>query len=188
MRNRMPWNRSWTLSASVYRDPATIAIVGLGVSTATGVMGAISSAQTAKANARSQRDAALANEKILRENADQARREASRKEDLMRTKQRIAKGNQIAAIAESGIGFEGTGGDLVEQSDINAEMDNLSVRYEGEMQARDLNTRADFSHFDADVASMNGKSAGMAGWMGAAGAFASGASSYGSWQKKYGKA
>lgn len=177
------------IRSGVVFDPATIAIaakVATIASTAMSVVGAISGAQAQKASLKSQEAANHRNAEILRENAAQANREASANQDIMRQRQRVIRGNQIAGIAESGIGFEGTGGDLVEQSDINMNLDTLSARYEGEMKARGLTYQASQSDFEADVA---GKQAGQAmtsGYMQAIGAGIGGVSSYASWQKKYG--
>lgn len=167
-------------------DPATIAITALAVSTATQVVGAISSASAQSASAKSAAQAAEANAAILRDNAKQAGREANAREDQLRVRQRIARGEQIAGVAQSGIGFEGTGGDLIEQSDINATLDDLSVRYEGEMKARGLNSQAAFAEYDAQGYRNEAKNAKTAGYLKAFGAAASGVSSYGSYQQKYG--
>lgn len=177
-----------SLFEAVNLDPGTIAIVAQVASvasTAVSVIGAISGAQAEKASYKSQQAAALANEKILRDNAAQASREASAQEDELRRRQRVIRGNQVAGIAQSGIGFEGTGGDLLEQSDINASLDTLSVRYEGEMRARNLNTQANFSAFDAAVAGNNAKQAGNSGYFSAIGSAVKGASSYAQWQRDY---
>lgn len=185
----MPGNRAMrSFFDAVNLDPGTIAIVAQVASvasTAMSVVGAISSAQAEKASYKSQQQAALANEKILRDNAAQASREASAQEDELRRRQRVIRGNQVAGIAQSGIGFEGTGGDLLEQSDINASLDNLSVRYEGEMRARNLTTQAGMSAFDAAVAGNNAKAAGNSGYFSAIGAGVKGASSYAQWQRDY---
>lgn len=178
----------FSLFNAVCHDPATIATVAQVASvasTAVSVVGAISNAQAQRASYKSQQQADLANAEILRQNAAQASREASAQEDILRARQRVIRGNQIAGIAESGIGFQGTGGDLVEQSDINMELDNLSIRYEGEMKARNLKTQADQSTFDAAVAGNSAKSAMTSGYFSAIGAAAKGATSYAAWQDKY---
>lgn len=169
----------------VNHDPGTVAVLAA-VSTGIQVVGAISSAQAQSASLKSQAQAADANAKILRDNAAQVSREASAQEDQLRTRQRIARGAQVAGVAQAGIGFEGTGGDLIEQSDINATLDDLSVRYEGEMKSRNLTTQAGFADYDAASLRANASAAKTAGYLSAFGAAASGASSYAQYQAKYG--
>lgn len=188
----MPGNRHMrSLFESVCHDPGTIATVATVAqyasiaSTALSVVGAISGAQDAKASAKSQAAADRANAETLRQNAAQASREASAQEDQLRARQRVIRGNQIAGIAESGIGFQGTGGDLVEQSDINMNMDDLAVRYDGEMRARQQALAANQSTFDAAVADNAATRAGNSGYFSAIGEAAKGVSSYASWQSKY---
>lgn len=179
----------FSLFNAVCHEPTTIAMVAQYASiasTAMSVVGAISGAQAEKASYKSQQEASLRNEKILRDNAAQASREANAQEDELRRRQRVIRGNQVAGVAQSGIGFEGTGGDLIEQSDINANLDTLSVRYEGEMRARGINSQADQSAFDAAVAGNKAKQAGNSGYFSAIGAGVKGASSYAQWQAQYG--
>ncbi|MGL5363066.1 MAG: hypothetical protein ACRDBH_09310 [Bosea sp. (in: a-proteobacteria)] len=154
-------------------------------STAISMVGAISGGKADKASYDSAAEASRRNAEILKENAAQASREAGSQEDQLRTRQRIFRGNQIASIAQSGIGFEGTGGDLIEQTDINTSLDDLSVRYEGEMKARNLTSQANNATYDAAMQEAAGKRASSSGFYKAIGAGVSGLSSYASFQNQY---
>ena len=166
-------------------EPTTIAMVAIAASTAVQAIGAMSSAAAQSQSYKSQAAADDANAEVLKQNAVQARQESSTQEDALRQRQRQIRGQQVASIAQSGIGFSGTGGDLLEQSDIASTLDDLSVRYEGEMKAKGLNQQASQSTYDAAMARANASNATTAGYFGAAGALTQGASSYATWQTKY---
>lgn len=147
--------------------------------------GAYTGMQANIANAKSQEQAARANEQIQKNNAQQVAWETSRQEDDFRRRARAQRGEQVASIAQSGIGFDGTGKDLLEQSDINSELDALTIRYEGNLRQKGLLQDASMSAYEAGVARMNKGAARTAGYMGIAGAVASGASAYAGYQNKY---
>lgn len=155
-------------------------------STAISAVGAIAQGQAQAASYQSQAQASDYNAQVNEQNAQQVRLEASREEDDFRRKYRQFRGSQIASVAQAGIGFEGTGGDLIEESDINAEMDALSIRYEGEMRARQSLQQATLDRYDASASRLNAKSAKKAGYLAGTGALLSGGASTGSYVKQYG--
>ena len=107
-------------------------------------------------------------------NAGQVRREASRREELVRRQGRAAIGKQTAAMAQSGILGTGTGVGVMQQSMVDAELDALNTRYEGISRSNAMMT-------DAANTMIQGRNAAAAakaqGRMGAIGALMSGAAS-----------
>lgn len=97
-------------------------------------------AGTEKANAEAQAG-------VMEANAAATRREAAAKEAMVRRQGRAVIGKQRAAMAQAGIAGAGTALNVEEQSLIDAELDALTVRYNGMNQAESLlhaarNTRA----------------------------------------------
>lgn len=78
------------------------------------------------------------NARLLRENARTELSAAARDEEAHRRAARAAIGRQAAAQAEAGIGTTGTGGLLLEQSSVLAELDALNIRYGGELRSKGL--------------------------------------------------
>lgn len=186
---RAPWEPKFTgnLMTDLARqgavfDPGTMMLVAGGVQ----ALGAIASAQASAASYEAQAQMNEANAKVLKNNSIQASREANVKEDANRERARILRGRQIAAVAQSGIGFEGSGGDLVEQSDINSEMDALSIRYEGETRRQNLTTQSSMQLYEAGTNRANASSARTSGYISAIGSAASAGASYGQYQRMYG--
>lgn len=145
-------------------------------STVMQAMGAISEGNAAAAQAKAQGRALEANAQIQRDNARQASREASAAEDSQRRQARQVLGKQRASIAEAGIGFTGSSLDIVNQSTLNAELDALNIRYEGEMRRRGLINDANFTQFEADQSFAAAKQYKRAGYMKAAATIMDGAS------------
>lgn len=156
------------------------------VSTVISAVGAISQGQAQAASYQTQANAAEYNAKIEEDNAKQAKLEASIEEEAFRRRYRQTRGTQIAAIAQAGIGFEGTGGDLIEQSDINAELDALNIRYEGEMRARQNLQQATLERYQASGARSNAKASKTAGYMTGAATLIGGGATAGEQFIKYG--
>jgi hypothetical protein len=122
-------------------------------STALGVASSISQGRAAKKNAqadaqaaaedfRRQADADLKNAGRLREQASVLRYQTGAEEDLLRRQQRGELSAVRGAIAESGFEFSGTQRDLMDDSDVQAELEVLTLRYQGEMEARSIESDA----------------------------------------------
>ena len=88
---------------------------------------------TAVRSADSGRKMAHTNADIATQRATIAAQQANVNEDANRRRAAYALGTQRAAVAQAGVGFEGTGGDIVDQSSTNAEMDALNIRYGGKI-------------------------------------------------------
>lgn len=96
-----------------------------------------SSAASASATRKEGKDARL-NAELLRAQAREEQIAASRDEEAHRRASRIAIGRQVAATGESGIGYGGSAGLLIEQSAVLSELDALNIRYGGELRAKGL--------------------------------------------------
>lgn len=142
---------------------------------------AYSSIQEGNEAARVARENSQAAANAQMYNAAQVRRETARREELTRRQGRSAIGKQTAAMAEAGILGSGTAVGVLDQSAIEAELDALNVRYEGE-------TKNNALMFDARNTLLQGRNQAYAakksGLYGAAGLLAQGAANaYGLWQK-----
>lgn len=113
---------------------------------------------------------------VAKDNALSAAKQGIAAEDQQRRINRMRLGEQRAAAAQSG--FDPSSGDfaaLQVQSAANAELDALTTRYSGQMQAISLNN-------DASMLRTNAKVANTQGYLNAAGSLAGGYAkkSYGS--------
>lgn len=179
-----PWENRFASTGSIQGnllrqgacfDPATALIIA---STAVSAVGAISAGNAQAASLKSQANALEYNASVQRMNADRTAAEYSVREDQQRRQQAIILGRQRAGIAESGIGFTGTALDLEEQSNINAELDNLTLRYEGNTQRAALLQDATMSTYQAGAAKSQAKSAKQQGYISALGSVLGGAGRY----------
>lgn len=81
-------------------------------------------------------DAAIAehNAKMAEQQAVVERQQAGAAEELQRKQFRRFAGKQRAAIVQSGIGSGGSALDIARQSAVDAELDALNIRYQGELR------------------------------------------------------
>lgn len=136
--------------------------------TAMQALGAIQQGNAEKA-------AADYNADMLRRSADIERQQAVAREEAKRRETAGILGRQRAFFAQSGGGMGGSAADVMQESAINAELDALTLRYEGDLRARGFESEAAMEKF-------KGKQAKRAGYMNAVGSILSGAAAYG----KYG--
>ena len=132
--------------------------------TAVKALGAIQQGNAAKG-------AANYNAGILEQNAANERQQAGAREDAQRRRAAMVLGTQRAAFAQSGGGMGGSAADVMEQSAINAELDALTLRYEGDLRARGMQAEATSERFA-------GKQAQRAGYFQAAGSILGGIGDY----------
>lgn len=121
------------------------------------------------------------NQVSLEQQARVARQQAGADEEAQRRQARQVLGSQRAAIGQSGIGFGGTAGMLMDDSAMQAELDALNIRYGGEQQATSLLNQAREAGVSSDILKSNAKQAKRSGFLGAGTSLLSaGASLYGS--------
>lgn len=122
--------------------------VGL-ASTAMQALGQIQQGQAANA-------AAKYNASILEQNARVERQQAMQREEQQRRQAGQILGQQRAAYAQAGGGMGGSALDVATQSGRDAELDALTLRYEGELRARGLETSAAMERFAGQQARTHG--------------------------------
>jgi hypothetical protein len=149
------------------------------ISTAVSAIGAISQANAASQNARSQQQAAEFNAAQANANAHNALQVADANEEAQRRKNAYILGEKRAGLIQAGIGTDGTASDVIAASGTNAELDALNIRYEGSLRAKAYQQQAAQDLFQGQAAGENASAATTAGWLGAGGAVLSGAGSYG---------
>ena len=144
---------------------------GMAVATvASGAMSAVGAIQQGEAQSnayKAQADVNNYNATVARNNAMSVNQQTSAKEDLQRRRFAQIQGEANASIAESHTGFLGTNEDLLKQNAINAELDALNVRYQGQQQASGLAAQAQLDDFNASQNRINASNASTAGYMGA---------------------
>ena len=125
-------------------------------------------------SAQQQRNAGMAAAEQADTNAIAARRAANAREETVRRQNAMRLGEQRASAAQSGFDpSSGSFGDLQGQSAANAELDALSTRYEGELQALNLQQEATGLRRQARTATRQG-------YLNAAGSLMSAGAQYGS--------
>lgn len=95
------------------------------------------------------------NAAVLRQRADAVTSAANVREENQLRKNRYLAGKRAAAIAESGFEYSGSMVDFAAQSDAEAELDALNIRYEGQLEATGLLAQAQQESYYAESARAN---------------------------------
>ena len=159
-------------------DPVTIGVL-IAASTAMTAASAIQQGEAAAAQGRSQQNAQKYNAVVKEQNATLARQQAGAREEQQRRQSRQLLGQQSAALAQAGIGLGGSALDIEEQSMVRAELDALTISYEGGLQATGLLAGAQQDLYMGRAAAAAGENAQSASYVSAGSAILSGAASYG---------
>lgn len=159
-------------------DPVTIGIM-IAASTAMSAVGAIQQGAAAAAQGRAQQQAQQFNAAIKEQQATLARQQSGARQQQQRRGARQILGQQRAALAQAGIGMGGSALDIEEQSAVRAELDSLTIAYEGELQAKGLLAAAQQDLYFGEVAKARGKNEQTASYISAGASILSGAASYG---------
>lgn len=146
--------------------------------TAASAISAINQGNNQSAMYKSQAQANAYNADMARQNAQVAAEQGNANEETQRRHARIIEGQQRAAIAEAGIGTDGSAGDLYEQSASNAEMDALNIRYGAQLQSAGFTNQAGLDDWQGDQNRRNASSARTSGFINAGAAALSGYSNY----------
>lgn len=159
-------------------DPVSLGIgalvVGGGLSAYSQIRNGYGQAQ----QLQSQSDAANINAQIARQKAQQGSAQAVSQSNQQNDKAQQQIGSQIAQTSESGIGFTGTGGDLLQQSETNAELDRQNILYNGLLQNQATNYQADQDQYQANVYASQEGNAITGGYLGAIGGLLNSAGQY----------
>lgn len=147
---------------------ATNAMVGaLAVSAGVSTIGMLASSHAQANSYRMQAYAAENNAALLRANGQVAAQEANAREEALRRNYGRLQGEALAGIAQSGTGFSGSNLDLLKQNDTYANLDALTIRYEGEQAKRGLLAQASQSEYEALAYKQNAKATRQAGYLNA---------------------
>jgi len=144
-------------------DPITIGITLAAVSAGVGAIGAIQSAQA-------NRDAANHNRDIANRNALISRQQGEAQALQLKRDQMRRMGAARANVGASGVAAEGSALDVLEESAFNAEMDQMTLKYNTQLRMMGFGDQA--SQFSAEASN-----AMSAGYMKAGSALLTGASS-----------
>jgi multidrug resistance efflux pump len=156
-------------------DPITILTIA---STAVSAMGAIEQGKAAQQEANARAQANIYNAKVKEMQAGIERQQANAREEQQRRRARQVLGQQRGAIAESGVGFIGSALDIAEESATRAELDALTIRYEGELASKGLLADAEQERYESKVNVMAGKNAMRGAYLSATSALLSGGTKY----------
>lgn len=95
--------------------------------------------------------------------------QAGQREDAQRRMARRFLGEQRAAFGQSGTGTGGSAADVMAQSARDAELDALTIRYEGDLRARGMKAEAEAARFAGRQAKRQGYFQAAGTLLGAAG-------------------
>lgn len=158
-------------------DPVTIMLVA---GSAMQAVGAIQQGEAAQAEADARAQANQYNAKVREMQAGIERQQANTREEQQRRKARQILGQQRGAIAQSGVAMTGSALDIAEESAARAELDALTIRYEGDLAARGLLADAESERYESKVNIMAGKNAKRGAYLSAGAAvLQGGATAYG---------
>ena len=144
-----------------------IAVVGAGVGAAQQASAADDQAKAARYQADYQNQVAQYNATVAKNQADVANQETNSQEELHRRRVAQIQGEAMASIAQSNTGFGGTNADILKQNAINAELDALNIRYEGQNRANGFLAQSQLDQYGGqqalamgDITAKNAQSAG----------------------------
>lgn len=119
---------------------------------AVAVMGQLSQAQQAKNQAKAEENAHLYNEAVARNDSTRALNESTARQLQFRRERSQMLGTQRAAAAQTGTGFGGSTGDVLDRTSTLSELDALNIAYEGEVRSQGFLAQADLENYYARVA------------------------------------
>jgi hypothetical protein len=119
---------------------------------AAAAMKAVGELQAADAQSEAhQYNADVAQAKMLTE-----QQQTTSRDEALRSKQAQILGQQRAAIGQAGVGLDGSAAAITKQSAINAELDSMMTRYEGDLRAWGFQAERKQEKFAASTAKKEG--------------------------------
>jgi len=115
------------------------------------------------------------NATVAENNIQVANEQSNAQQEAQLRKFHDVQGKALAAVAQSGGGFEGSNADILHQNEVNSMLDQLAIRYEGQTKARTLSDTAKQLRYSAMVNRKNADMALEAGKIGATAALFDGA-------------
>ncbi|SOD41313.1 virion core protein, T7 gp14 family [Nitrosovibrio sp. Nv4] len=130
-------------------------LIAVGVVAA--LAGAGMSAMGAMSQAKAQKDVALYNAQIAQRNATISRQQASRDAAAHNRNARRQIGAMRAAYGASGIAMEGSPLDVLASSAAEAKLDEMNIKYKGELKAIGFQDEATLERFSGENAMKQGR-------------------------------
>lgn len=141
--------------------------------------GSIYEGQAAQATYMSKAQSDEFNATVADNNAQVANEQSNAQQEASLRKFHATQGAAYAAVAQSGGGFDGSNADILHQNEVNSMLDQLSLRYEGQLKSTGLRDQAAQLRYSAKVNRKNADTAMQAAKMGAVAAlFDSGSQMY----------
>lgn len=148
------------------------------VAAALAAAGTAASAYSAYQSGQSQKAAADYNAEVDEQRARTARLQAGSAEDQQRAQARELLARQRGQVAETGFEALGTNATLLGQSAHELEMDALTTRYQGDMEAAGLVADSRLQTMQGRAAASAGRTQGVAGALSAAGGLVASVGTY----------
>lgn len=155
-------------------DPLSLIVAGAGL----GVIGNIAGGYSQAANYQAQANAQNYNAAVQKQQSRQVMSQATEQANAQHRRAAQALGEQRAATAQAGIGFEGTGGDLIDQSANYAELDRQNILYQGLLNSEGLDAQSEQSTYAAQVATSQQTPSIIGGFLSGSGTLLSGVGNY----------
>lgn len=130
--------------------------------------GDILGAAGSQVEGRAQEAAANYNASIKRQQADSVLQQTAEDERRFRIGTRKQIGENITAVGASGVTMEGSALEVLQESASNAELDALTVRHKGQLQAWQLRAGAAADVMEGQLAKIRGDFGTAAGLLSAA--------------------
>jgi hypothetical protein len=150
----------------------------LAASAAVSAVGAIQQGMAAQAQGKAAQDAANYNATLKQQQATLELQQSGAREEQARRGSRQLLGTQRAAVAQAGVGLGGSALDIMEQSADRAELDALTMRYEGDLRSKGLLAAAEGARYEGRVARAAGENAMKGAYLSAGASLLSAAGSY----------
>ena len=147
--------------------------------TALSAIGAIQSSRAQAAQLETQAQADDFNATMADRQATATAQATSANEDALRRQNRVALGEQRAALSQGGFDLSGSANDIIQESRTNAEMDALNLRYEGRLKRMGLLSEATLNRYQAAGSRNNIGAVKKAGYISAGASILGGAAQYG---------
>lgn len=145
------------------------------ISAAVGAVGGIAQSQAQSASYKAQAEAEKMNAQIAGVNAEIAASEGKRNQSIAAEDAYRAMGRQRAALAEGGIINSATGGILMEQSQREADEEQLRIGRQAEMEALQYKIQRGNALTSSNILSSNAKSSRTGGVLTGVGSILGGA-------------
>ncbi len=155
-------------------DPATMFAAAAVVQ----AIGSIQQGNASAANYKMQAQAADYNAALSRQQGEGALQESTAAQIAHQRKFRQFAGLQRAGVVESGTGYGGSNADIVERSATLAELDQLTLAYQGTMRARAFNAQGQLDEFGGRILRANARSARTSGYLNGAASMVQGMGLY----------